>query len=572
LLKLGKGGMVNSGILTVDTTGGDLTLSGAGTLTNNGTINHMGNGNLILGNGATLNNAASGIYDFHGDGSIRGSFVGTGILVNAGTIEKTGGTADSFLGAVFNDKGGTLDAESGILHIDPGAPGGVVKGGVLEAGVGGSTTAVLDLTDFTTVNYAGSFTGSGSGTVELSGGTFSVAGSGVTFNLPSTLFQWSGGTVDVSSGGTFTNVATGVLNLDTTVNTLGLNGSGTGGNLVNKGVLNQAGTNSLYLENRANLFNGVGATIDLTNDTSIRVNGGGTLVNNGTLEKTGGTNSSTIATTFTNNNGAISVQTGMLLLTPLGGSLLNSGSFTAALGSALDLTNGQTVPVQGTFMGSGAGMVLLQGGTLALAKPAAFNFPAGLFQWVSGTIDVTLANLVNAGSMTISGNNNVALNGAGTLVNNGSIVQTGTSTLYLQHAATLNNTKNGTYDFQSDGAISHPYQGGEPRHDREDRRQQNVVPLLHLHQRRRYTRCRVRHSDRGQRWRGRQGRRSRGRRGRFNDGLPRSDRRHYRLLLRHLHRLGLRHRGSPERHAGRSEHRRDLQFPRNSLPVDQWHH
>ena len=42
----------------------------------------------------------------------------------------------------------------------------------------------------------GTYTGSGTGAVQLTTGTLVVGAAGATFNLPAALFQWGGGVID----------------------------------------------------------------------------------------------------------------------------------------------------------------------------------------------------------------------------------------------------------------------------------------------------------------------------------------------------------------------------------------
>ena len=67
--------------------------------------------------------------------------------------------------------------------------------------------AVVDLTGGDTVTYGGTLTGSGSGTVQFSGGIDPAAGSGdgpanagLTLNFPGSMFQWTGGGIFASLG------------------------------------------------------------------------------------------------------------------------------------------------------------------------------------------------------------------------------------------------------------------------------------------------------------------------------------------------------------------------------------
>jgi hypothetical protein len=460
---LGTGGFTNNGTLTTGSPDSGFNVSGTGTLTNNGTINVGPNGVQLFPN-TTLNNV--GTLDFTADAYISGT---TGTLTNTGTVEKTAGTGTSVISCPFNSSGGTIDAESGTLSVGQ-SVGGTINGSALEAGVGGSTTAVLDLSSSgqTPVAYTGSITGSGSGTVALKFGTLQIGAAGATFKLPSTLFQGTGGTIDISSGGTLTNA--GVLNINTSIGTTGeadLLGSDTaGGTLANSGTINEAGKSSLVLKNNATLSNA--GTFDFTGDASVAPNligvGEGALSNTGTLEKTGGTGESKITCIFLNTNGAISVQTGTLVLGDLGDqSALSGGRFTVSRGATLDLAGDGSTPVPtvtytGTFTGTGAGTVAQQGLLKVGAGGTTFNMAGNLFQWIAGSvIDVSSGNFTNIGTMNIGPEIVIGdlfkfqgLEGAGSLINKKSIISR--AGLSLEDGATLNNAKGATI-LILDGAI-----------------------------------------------------------------------------------------------------------------------
>jgi uncharacterized repeat protein (TIGR03803 family) len=232
--------------------------------------------------------------------------------------------------------------------------------------------------------------------------------------------QWTGGQIDLGSGG-FTN--TGTLRIDTTGGNLIVTGSGTltnngtitintaGGNLIltvagtltNNGTIDEAGTNSLLLENNATLNNV--ATFDLTADGSVSQSGGGSFANAGLLEKTGGTGTSTIATTSLDNTGTVDVSSGTLdiaaAVAQVSSNTLTGGTWTVTAGSGvnakLDITSAGRV----TTLGAGS--------TVTLNGPsAAFTNLQGLRTIVTG------ANLSLLGS--------AAFTTAGSLTNKGSLL------------------------------------------------------------------------------------------------------------------------------------------------------
>jgi hypothetical protein len=465
-IDLGPGGFANNGTLTIGPAGMLLELLGPGTLTNNGTINDATSGVLQYG-GAVLNNA--GTFDITADGTFGGAVADGNAITNTGMLEKTGGTGQFEIDCIFNNTGGTIDSESGLLTLN--GEDGTINGGALDAGVSGSTTAILDLYGQSSESYSGTITGSGSGTVALRSGTLTIGAAGATFDFPGKLFQWSYGTIDVSSGGTLTNA--GVININASSGANLLGSDTAGGTLANSGTINEAGTSSLVLQNNATLSNA--GTFDFTGDASVAENfvgnGASTLRNTGTLEKTGGTGESKITCIFVNTNAAITVQTGTLVLGDLGDqSALSGGSFTVSRGAALDLAGDGSTPLAtvtytGTFTGTGAGTVAQDGVLKVGAGGTTFNMAGNLFQWIVGPeagsqIDVSNGNFTNIGTMNIApdvviGNTILfhGLEGAGSLINKKSIISR--AGLSLDDGATLNNAKGATL-LILDGSIAGP--------------------------------------------------------------------------------------------------------------------
>jgi hypothetical protein len=154
---------------------------------------------------------------------------------------------------------------------------------------------------------------------------------------------------------------TGSTSALTNLATIGAAGNFTiqnGFNFTTAGSLNDAGrvdvgpsstlnqTGNLLLENGGTLGTNAGGTFNLTGNMSVSQSGGGTLTNAGTLEKTAGTGTSTISSSFVN-SGAITVQGGTLVLASAGGTS-TGGTFNVSKGATLDLTGGATVAYGGS--------------------------------------------------------------------------------------------------------------------------------------------------------------------------------------------------------------------------------
>ncbi|HLJ93479.1 MAG TPA: hypothetical protein VKU02_09850 [Gemmataceae bacterium] len=444
-LSAGKAGLSNAGSMTV--TGANNKYLG-GLLTNNGTILHgYGPGSLGFNGDATLVN--NGTYDFQADGT--GIFINSGpaaTFINNGVLKKSAVTDSgdrSFLHvSVFNNNGGSIDVEQGRLALGQAT---VTSTGMTITVA--ATDAVFDLTDNTTVSYAGNFgNGSGNGHIQLLNGTLAIGAGGATFSFPQAgLFQWKGGFLSAGLAG-LTN--TGSMTVT------GANNKYLGGLLTNNGtILHGYGPGSLGFNGDATLVNN--GTYDFQADgTGIFINSGpaATFINNGTLKKSAVTDSDDRSflhvSFFTNNGGTFDVERGRLALgqatvTSTGTSIIVAGS-----DAVLDLTDNTTVTLTGNYgNGFGNGRVRLLNGTLAVgAAGATFNFlQTGLFEWKGGFLSAGSTGLTNSGSLTVTGANNKYLSGL--LTNNGTIIQGfGPGSLGFNGDATLVN--NGTYDFQDD--------------------------------------------------------------------------------------------------------------------------
>ena len=438
-----NGTLTNAGVMTLS---GPADKTVGGLLQNAGSIVQSGLGRLRLGYPTGIapatgrvSNLAGAVYDFQVDTTIfQGGGPNTGAFDNAGTLRKSGGTGTSTVAVLFNNAaGGAIDVGSGTLVL---AAGGSSQGGTFDVAQGGT----LDLTGGNTNNLTGTYTGSGGGTVQMTGGTLNV--SSATFNLPDSMFQWTGGLIQ----GTLTNA--GVMTLSGTADKT------VGGLLQNAGSIVQSGPGRLRLGYPTGIVpatgrvsNLAGAVYDLQVDTTIFHEGGpdnGAFDNAGTLRKSGGTGTSTVDVLFNNAaGGAIDVGSGTLVLA--GGGSSQGGTFDVAQGGTLDLTGGNTNNLTGTYTGSGGGTVQMTGGMLNVSS-ATFNLPDSMFQWTGGLIQGTLTN---AGVMTLSGPADKTVGGL--LQNAGSIVQSGLGRLQLGYptgivpaTGQLSNLAGAIYEFR----------------------------------------------------------------------------------------------------------------------------
>jgi hypothetical protein len=458
-----------NGALLLTNSNSDDNLGGGGTFTLNGTITQSGAKDLNLypvnSDATTLDVAPGSTYDFTTDSNIVGS--GGGAVINTGTIEKTGGVATSSINPAFSNtpgsSGGVLTVQAGTLQLAP--AGGTSTGGTFDVAPG----TFLDLTGGQTANYSGNYTASGGGAVGFAGGTLNFPATSTFTALSGTPFQWNGGNLDIATGATLDFKGT------MTVACVNQEIFG-GGTLTNDGTINLAGTQNLYVAGSnsnvpSTLANNADGTIDFVADTGLLNGGGGggTLTNQGLIEKTGGASTSYLGPTF-NNSAAITVNTGSspggtLVLEPAGGTS-TGGTFTVAATDVLDLTGGQTVSYAGTYTGTGAGQVQLNSGTLVVAGGAGgatFNFAKGLFRWNGGTINTNnnTLTLLSGLLITSSGNGsggtvNELLTGGGTLsVGSATVASTFTDSgsgnnLSIGSGTTLSISAKGTLNLTND--------------------------------------------------------------------------------------------------------------------------
>src|SRR5262249_88969 len=143
------------------------------------------------------------------------------------------------------------------------------------------------------------------------------------------------------------------------------------------------------------LHNLSGGVYQLDSGSAVLPDGsGGTFINDGVLQKDGGTGTASIQVNL-QNSGTISVPAGTFTLATTGGAG-SGGNFEVNPGASLSLTPTHATVLNGTYTGSGGGTVTFSDGTLAIGGGGAvFNFPAGMFRWIGGTIDASEGNLLN---------------------------------------------------------------------------------------------------------------------------------------------------------------------------------
>jgi hypothetical protein len=376
---------------------------GAGTVTNNGSINLQSIGNateLIMAGTTTL--AGTGTVTMSNSG---GNFIfGGGTFTNKETIQGSGTIGNGNLTLVNN---GIIDANNSgtnavALTINP--SGNTTNTGTMEATAGGTLIFVTD----SVANTGGLIAATGTGSVvnletgSITGGTLTSSGGGVfndtnNFTLNSVTLS-TGSTLNVQNNefltlgaGTFTN--NGSVNLQSIGNAT---------ELIITGNTTLAGTGTVTLATSSNPTNFILGGGTLTNQQTIQ--GAGTIGNGAlTLINAGTINANSSGNTLTIN--------------PNGGTT-NTGTMEATAGGTMLFVSDGVTNTGGLIEATGTGSVVnlqtgsITGGTLTSSGGGVFN----------DTNNFTLNSLTISSGSTLNVLNNVFLTlGAGTFTNNGSI-------------------------------------------------------------------------------------------------------------------------------------------------------
>ena len=388
--------LVNHGGTITQTGNGATTIDVTGTLDNSGGTLQTNSDNLALGPAALVNDIGTIASSGTGTLSISGSTLSN----NGGTIA-TNGALDVRSGAASN-RGGTLAAQTGAtLHVAS-----------LDNSVGGYIGAqTVSLTDSGALNNAG-------GTIQADD-TLSVSAQSVA-NDGGSIANGGTGTTTVSASGAIANTGNGLI---------GGNGdvSVSGGSIGNAGGTVTAGGSATLqsgstLDNRAGLIQGT----DILSVSAL-----GAIDNTGGQIEADGTAASLAVTgaSLDNTNGRIA----------------NTGSGATTI-SAATIANSNTGGVAGAGTIGGNGDLIVDADTLSNTNGA---------QLVSGhDLTLNIAQLADNTSATLSGANNVKLNGpnAGVINAGGSIHGNGAVAL---NAASLDNTSGRIgNDTGSGGSIS----------------------------------------------------------------------------------------------------------------------
>ena len=201
------------------------------TLNNSGMATWSGtNGSFDMINGSVINNGLTSVWNYTNDSDMVFGGGNPVAFNNAGTFEKTAGTATSTVGLPFNNRG-TVLGNSGTLSFTGGGNCGSTCSGTFTPGPSAAINFGANvfgqsgpINGAGTVNFNGATMDFGTGTetistttVNLTGGTLGGAAPGIlNFSTPLT---WTGGTMCSSlSGNTCVAGANGTTNANAGIN------------------------------------------------------------------------------------------------------------------------------------------------------------------------------------------------------------------------------------------------------------------------------------------------------------------------------------------------------------------
>lgn len=405
---------------TAKLTAKNLTINNTSTVS--GSATNLSLTNTITNNGTLIFNA----------GTNNNSITGTGLINIDGTVTNVVikgylGTASSAISQIAINSSGNL-TNSGYIYATNFA---INSGGTL-------TTSANNLSVTNTITN--------NGTLTLNAGTNdnNITGSG-TVNIQGTTALTNNASI---TAGTFTNTNTGgfVNNGTLTVNTTGTNSralSGTGSLIINGTFTNTATYANLIQDNLT--ISTAGSLTTSAGDLSIA----NTIVNNGTLNLTAGTNVNTI-----NGTGTVNIQ-GTSAVT-------NTASITAKTFTNTDtagfINNGTlTVSTTGTNSKtlSGTGSLIVSGGTFTnssvLSQTNLTINTGGTFITDARISSCSITNtIINNGNLTFTaGENKNNITGTGTLN-----ITTNKVTNYSGTSITLNNFNNINSSFENNGILT----------------------------------------------------------------------------------------------------------------------
>ncbi|CAE6789379.1 hemagglutinin repeat-containing protein [Paraburkholderia domus] len=450
--------LFNSGTLAAN---GNVTLAASSTLTNANTI---AAGHLVTLTAATVDNS-------HGNlGADQLALHATNLVNHGGSITQTGtGATTVDVSGTLDNSGGTLQTNSDSLAL--GSAALINDGGTIAS----SGTGTLSINGGTLSNNGGTIATNGalgvrSGAVANRGGTL-AAQTGATLHVAS-LDNSAGGyvgaqTVSVTDTGALDN-AGGTIQADDTLSVTAQSVANDGGSIANGGTGKTTVAASGAVTNTANGLIGGNGDVSVSGGSignaggtvtaggAATVQSASTLDNRAALIQGSGNVSASAQDAIDNTGGQIeadaTVDNPAATLAVTGASLDNTNGRIASTGSgattvsAATITNSNTGGVAGAGTIGGNGDVTVNAGTLSNTNGA---------QLVSGhDLTLDIAQLADNTSGSLSGANNVTLNGPNAaLVNAGGSVH-GNGAVALNVASLDNTSGRIGNDTGSGGSVS----------------------------------------------------------------------------------------------------------------------
>ncbi len=435
----------------------------SGVLTNAGTVNWSGTGNLELYNynnstyDGGIVNLAGALFNVQNDETID-TEEGTPYFNNAGTFLKSPGTNTTTINVVFTNSG-VVNVASGTVAFNAGATENGTFTGVGNFSVTGGTLtlngAVPNL-----ILAGGTVTGVNASITNLTWSSGTLQGSDTLAGLA----NWTYGTI--GNGSAVTIATNAVLNISGYSKYLS-------GVLTNAGTVNWSGTGDLDLYNYAlqgqdgGIVNLAGAVFNVQNDQTIVNDGGSPYFNNaGTFLKSAGTNTTTVNMTFTN-SGVVNVASGTVAFNAgatENGTFTGVGNFSVTVGGTLTLNGAvpNLILAGGTVTGVNASITNL---TWSSGTLQGTNVVIGTASWTGGSIgNGSAVTIATNAVLNISGNSTEFLSGV--LTNAGTVNWSSTGDLDLYNYALqgqdggIVNLAGALFNVQNDRTINND--GGNP--------------------------------------------------------------------------------------------------------------
>ena len=402
-------------------------LTNYGTVVWAGTIDAAANSSTHGGGGVIYN---AGLWDAVADMTM-GVYSGTGTnyFINAGTLEKTGGTGTSVINWMFSNNGGTINTSGGAFSMGNWIGNGVVHGSA--AFLGGTITGTLASDCVVTVSSAtitGSMFISSNAIATCNGGdvegSLTVAQGGTLVQSNTLHFVYNNYALGYTNTAYLTNYGTVVWagTIDAAANS---STHGGGGIIYNAGLWDAAADLSM------GVYSGTGTNY---------------FINTGTLEKTAAAGTSTIGWNFSS-SGVIETYSGTFNLNWSGPSVLY-GNLTLNGTIAAPLTIASNAVLNFSSGDLESALIVAQGGTLIQSNTLHFAYNNYALGYTNTAYLTNYGTVIWAGTIDAAANSST--HGGGGVIYNAGLwdavadlsmgIYSGTGTNYFINTGTLEKT------------------------------------------------------------------------------------------------------------------------------------